>query len=196
MRDGGDNSFVFLFIKWNFWTVKANAMEQTLNRLFKNALPKDHAINKFFGGIWSVEEREEPYSMVSVKKDYAYVSVIKVLTNEFTISAAVDVMVTTIKKFLRDYRFKTCYLPALQETNKKGALYGIVSKSDHEETWEFCKHAEVNVTTEHTMDCLLTDKEIWKVCRTVFKQTKEELINMNEVTNVMFKDINEKNIQF
>ena len=196
MKDEGENSFVFLFVRWKFWTLKANAMEHSLKVLFKNALPNNHAGKKLFGGSWSVEEREEPYSIVSAKKDYAYVSVIKVLTNEFTISAAVDIMVTTIRKFLHNPSFKECYLPALHEYNKKGGLYLIVSQLDHEDTWEFCKNAEVDVTFEHTMDCLLTDKEIWKVCRTVFKKKKEELFYMNEVTNVMFKDIMQKDIQF
>ena len=196
LKDGGENPFVFLFVRWNFWTLKANAMEQTLNRLFKDALPNNHAGKKLFGGTWSVEEREEPYSIISSKKDYHFVSVIKVLKKEFTIAAAVDVITRTIRKFLHNPSFKECYLPALQQTNKTGKLYKIVSESDHEETWDFCKDVEINVSFEHSMDYLLTDKEIWKICRTVFKKTREELYYMNEVTNVMFKDILRKDIQF
>ena len=196
LKEEVENSFVFLFVRWKFWTLKANAMDHSLKVLFKDALPKNHPGKKLFSGSWSVEEREEPYSIVSAKKDYAYVSVIKVLTNELTVSAAADIMVTTIKKFLHNPKFPDCYRPALQHTNKKGGLYVIVSQSDHEDTWEFCKNAKVNVTFDNTMDCLLTDKEIWNLCRTVFKKKKEELFYMNEVTNVMFKDIMQKDIQF
>ena len=65
LHDGKNNSFVFLTVKWNHWTLKSNAMNGTLSTLFKIAIDKKYHVHKMFGGCWSVEERDKVYSVVS-----------------------------------------------------------------------------------------------------------------------------------
>ena len=201
LLDRKNNSFVFLTVKWNYWTLKSNAMNATFSTLFKIAIDKKYCVHKMFGGCWSVQERKEAYSVVSEqrtlsKNNYGcYVSLFKVLLQDMTTSAAVESIVQTMKKFMKNKNFKTCYLPNLREHNKSGGLVAILEDEKHEDTWTFIKEMSFEIAYDETLDSLITDQDILNICSKVSGQSKEEVFHDQEFGKVMFKNISEKDYE-
>ena len=165
---------------------------------FKIAIDKKYHVRKMFGDCWSVEERDKAYSVVSEqrtsgKNDYGcYVSLFKVLLQGMTISAAVESIVQTMKRFMKNKIFKTCYLPNLREHNISGGLVTVLEDEKHEDTWTFIKEMNFEIAYDDTLDSLITDKDILNICSKVSGQSKGEVFHDQKFGKVMFKNISEK----
>ena len=189
--DKNGKECIFLVLKMHYWALKTNIIEIAITTLFKRALKATSDVKELFGGCWSVEEREEPYSTHSEAKVAKgtfpqYVLLMKVIVEKYTVMTAVDIITETIRRFMKSKSFPECYKLSFPEEQKK-KLYELVCNPEHA-LYKVCRQMDIQKSYSDTLDCLVHDEAIYKVFMLETNKTKRELLACGMCAKIMFKN--------
>ena len=172
-------------------------MESAITTLFHRALGKKNSdLKQLFGGCWSVEERQEAYSKHSETKLAKgmfpqYVLLMKVNVKKYTVMSAVDIVIETIRRFMKSNIFCECYTLSFDDNRKNSKLYDLVRKAEHP-LYKICKQLDFQKSYSETLDCLIADDSIYRIFMGETNKTKRELLSCAVCANIMFKNPIEK----
>ena len=123
-----------------------------------------------------MEERQEAYSKHSETKLAKgmfpqYVLLMKVNVKKYTVMSAVDIVIETIRRFMKSNIFCECYTLSFDDNQKK-RLYDMVRKPEHP-LYKVCKQLDFQKSYSETLDCLIADDSIYRIFMGETNKTNE-----------------------
>ena len=188
-KDTCGNKSMFLIMKWYFWAIKTNALNNLISTLFKSS--KDDW-KSMYDGSWSVKERVDSHSVVSVTKEIknypCYVSLFKLQINGMDRALVTQRFLSRVFKFMKQDQFKECYIYCVNEQFPGSKIVESLQKPDNK-MWGKCKGIDTDPEFDITLDNLIIDDDICMVFHeaTEIHVMQSILTSSVDAQKVMFK---------